>query len=151
MMASLGHRASMVLVCVAAAIAGGCAGSRSANEGFADARQHIPHGDSDARENPYVGVNSAGEMESFFREYHHERFAKGLRMGMSESELVRLAERPARKRLTGTVGEEEFTFTWPREDTGFRVMMRDGRAIGWMSERAILLEPERLRPSRVQP
>jgi hypothetical protein len=88
-----------------------------------------------------------GEAESFFSEYNYQRFGKGLRMGMTEAELVRLAEVPARKRLTGErVGEEEFTFLWDREPTGFRVLMRDGRAIGWMSERAVLLEPERMRP-----
>lgn len=109
-----------------------------------DAREHVPHSAIDERENPYLGTQRAEDVEGFFREYNYQRFGKGLRMGMSEAEVVRLAEVPARKRYTGTIGEEEFTFTWPREDTGFRVMMREGRVVAWMSERAVFLEPERL-------
>jgi hypothetical protein len=122
----------------------GCGGGKPP---IVDAREHVPHTAEDEAQNPFQGTAELGEAESFFSEYNYQRFGKGLRMGMTEAELVRLAEVPARKRLTGErVGEEEFTFLWDREPTGFRVLMRDGRAIGWMSERAVLLEPERMRP-----
>jgi len=141
----LNRRNSWMMTLVAVVlITAGCATSRPPAEQYIDARHHAPHTQVDELDNPFLGVNRSAEVESFFQEYNYQRFGKGLRMGITEPELVRLARIVPQKRYTGEPGEEEFTFTWPREPTGFRVMLREGRVIAWMSERAVFLEPERL-------